>query len=73
MQTRIRGQKMPTNIRLTKDEQEQLRKKSIEINKLLIQAGREPLKDSEIAHKILEKSISCVKVDKKGEIYLEGI
>lgn len=64
---------MPTNIRLTKLEQEQLRQKAIEINKLLIKEGLEPLKDSEIAHKILEKSIPYVRLNKSGEIYIDVV
>lgn len=65
--------KMPKTLRLSDKEQEDLRKKAIEINKLLVKEGLQPLKDSEIAHKILEKSIAYVRVDKKGEIYLEGV
>lgn len=67
----MRGQKMPASLRLTKDEQEALRKKSVEINKLLIQKGKEPVKDSELAHKLLELSISYVSVNLSGELYLE--
>jgi len=67
----MRGQKMPASLRLTKDEQEALRKKSVEINKLLIQKGKEPVKDSELAHKLLELSISYVNVNLSGELYLE--
>lgn len=64
---------MPKTLRLSDKEQEDLRKKSIEINKLLVKEGLQPLKDSELAHKILEKSITCVRVDKKGEIYFDGM
>lgn len=64
---------MPKTLRLSDKEQEDLRKKCIEINKLLVKEGLQPLKDSELAHKILEKSITCVRVDKKGEIYFEGM
>lgn len=62
---------MPASLRLTTEEQEQLRRKCIEINKLLIKDGREPIKDSELAHKILEKSIGCVKLGVSGEIILD--
>lgn len=64
---------MPKTLRLSEKEQEDLRKKCIEINKLLVKEGLQPLKDSELAHKILEKSITCVRVDKKGEIYFDGM
>ena len=62
---------MPATLRLTTKEQEQLRKKCIEINKLLIKNGNEPLKDSELAHKILEKSIAYVSVNDKGEFIID--
>ncbi|AOE88318.1 hypothetical protein THL1_6021 (plasmid) [Pseudomonas sp. TCU-HL1] len=45
---------MPATLRLTATEQELLRKKCIEINKLLIKQGRQPIKDSELAHFLLE-------------------
>lgn len=61
---------MPTNIRLTQQEQEQLRQKAIEINKLLVKQGRQPLRDSELVHKILEKSVSYAQVSSSGEIEL---
>lgn len=65
------GVDMPTNIRLTQGEQEQLRQKAIEINKLLVRQGRQPLRDSELAHKILEKSLPCVQLSPAGEIELD--
>lgn len=63
--------KMATNVRLSDKEQELIRKKCIEINKLLIKSNKEPLKDSEMVHKILELSIAYVNVNTKGEIFLD--
>lgn len=62
---------MVTAVRLTPKEQEDLRKKCIEINKLLIKDNRMPVKESELVHKILEKSITYVKVGASGEIILD--
>lgn len=62
---------MVTAVRLTEKEQEDLRKKCIEINKLLIRDNRMPLKESELIHKILEKSIPYVKVGASGEIIID--
>lgn len=62
---------MPATLRLTQDEQERLRKKAIEINKILINKGKEPIRDSELAHIILEKSISYVKIGSSGEIIID--
>ena len=62
---------MPATLRLTNDEQEMLRKKCVELNKLLINKGKEPIKDSELAHEILLKSIACAKINEAGKIYIE--
>lgn len=62
---------MPETLRLTNAEQELLRKKCIEINKLLIKQGRQPIRDSELAHFLLEKSVSYVEISESGELKLE--
>lgn len=62
---------MPATLRLSNTEQEALRKKCIEINKLLIKQGRMPIKDSELAHFILENATPCAKVSASGELMLE--
>lgn len=62
---------MVTAVRLTPKEQDDLRKKCIEINKLLIKDNKMPLKESELVHKILEKSISYVKIGVSGEVILD--
>ncbi|MCF6281450.1 MAG: hypothetical protein L3J28_04430 [Candidatus Polarisedimenticolaceae bacterium] len=64
---------MAANLRLTKKEQKLLREKAIEINKLLVAKEKAPLRDSEIAHIILEKTIGCVKVNSRGEVILEDL
>lgn len=62
---------MPASIRLSPQEQELIRKKCVDINKLLVRAGKEPIKDSELVHKIIEKTVSYVHVTTSGEIYIE--
>lgn len=62
---------MPATLRLTAAEQEALRKKCIEINKLLIKQGRQPIKDSELAHFLLEKSVGYVEVGESGDLILD--
>lgn len=64
--------KMPATIRLSNAEQEAIRQKCIEINKLLVKRGQTPMRDSELVHKILEKSVGCAQVDAEGEVVLEG-
>lgn len=62
---------MTDQLRLTKDEQEQLRRKSIEINNILIKNGHRPLDDPKLLHKILEKSLPYARVNAEGEIFFE--
>lgn len=62
---------MATNLRLTDWEQEEIRKKSVEINKIRIKNGLQPYKDSEVLHKLLEKTIPCVKASASGEVMIE--
>ncbi len=62
---------MPTNLRFTKKEENNLRKKCIQINKILIDKNKLPIRESELAHIILDKSITYVKTDSKGEIYID--
>lgn len=66
------GDAMATNVRLSNAEQEAIRQKAIEINKLLIKSGRQPLRDSELVHKILEKSVPYARLTDTGEIVIEA-
>lgn len=61
---------MGKTVRLSDAETEAVRNKCIEINKLLINHGFPPLKDSELVHKILEISVAYARVDKDGSISL---
>lgn len=63
---------MPESIRLTKVEQKQINSKCIELNKKLMSRDKMPIKESELVHILLEKSISCVRVDENGEIYIDA-
>jgi len=62
---------MPATLRLSNAEQELLRKKCIDINKLLIKQGAQPIKDSELAHFLIEKSVTYVEVGSDGVLTLE--
>jgi len=63
--------KMPATIRLTNAEQEAIRQKCIEINKLLVKRGMPPMRDSELVHKILDRSVPYVQVNASGDVVLE--
>jgi len=63
---------MPKTLRLTKTEEKQLHEKCIEINKALIGAGKMPMRESELAHKILEKTIRYTKINKSGDLTINN-
>ena len=51
------GRVMAATLRLTEREQELIRQKAIKVNKMLVNTGRQPLRDSELLHLILAKTI----------------
>lgn len=59
---------MAITVRLNDKEQEEIRKKAIEINKALIGRGMQPVRDSELVHIILEQSIDNVELTPSGKI-----
>ncbi len=63
---------MGKTVRLSDSETEAIRQKAIEINKLLIKQGRQPWKDSELVHKILEKSVAYARLSASGELTIEN-
>lgn len=67
----MNGRAMGKTVRLSDAEQEAIRQKAIEINKLLIKQGKQPLRDSELVHKILEKSVPYVQLGASGEVVIE--
>ncbi|WP_245809192.1 hypothetical protein [Acinetobacter populi] len=61
---------MAVTVRLNDSEQERLRRKAIELNKVLINRGLEPIKDSELVHRILDQAIEATEVSSSGEIII---
>ena len=55
-------------LRLNPREKELLREKAVEINKKLISKNLEPVKDTELAHIVLEQSIKFAEVTPSGAI-----
>jgi len=61
---------MGKTVRLSESEQEALRNKAIEINKLLVKKGFSPLTDTQLLHQILDKSIPYAQMSVDGTILL---
>jgi hypothetical protein len=58
---------MVQSVRLNDQEQELLRKKAVELNKLLIQKGQQPLRDSELVHILIEEGLDLIEVGSSGK------
>ena len=61
---------MATTMRINDLEQEAIRKKAIELNKRLVEGGKAPVKDSELVHAILIKSIKSAYLDSEYKIQI---
>jgi hypothetical protein len=58
---------MVQSVRLNDQEQELLRKKAVELNKVLIQKGQQPLRDSELVHILIEEGLDLIEVGNSGK------
>lgn len=58
---------MVQSVRLNDQEQEMLRKKAVELNKILIQRGQQPLRDSELVHILIEEGLELIEVGTSGK------
>ncbi|UIJ74334.1 hypothetical protein LXF01_08735 [Acinetobacter sp. SH20PTE14] len=58
---------MVQSVRLNEQEQELLRKKAVELNKVLIQKGQQPLRDSELVHILIEEGLDLIEVGTSGK------
>lgn len=67
----IEDKSVPSTLRLKPKEQDLLRAKSIEINKMLITNDHAPMTESELAHMLLELTLKHVKADKDGRIFVD--
>lgn len=62
---------MPATLRLTKDEQRRAEVKCREINKILVNMERAPVQESELLHRLIDLTVDKVKVNKRGEFFIE--
>ena len=62
---------MAKTVRLSEDEQERLRKKAVELNKKLMEKNKQPLRDSELVHAVLELCLEKIEVGVSGDLKIE--
>ena len=61
---------MAQMLRLNDKEKELLRNKAVELNKILINKKLEPVKDTELAHIVLEQAIHLVEITESGKLII---
>lgn len=62
---------MIKTVRLNKTERNNLHEKVTSINKTLVEMGKLPIKESELIHIILEKSIKNIELDAVGNYIMK--
>ncbi|WP_324645719.1 hypothetical protein [Acinetobacter sp. MD2] len=67
---RLKRKEMVQSVRLNDKEQEMLRKKAVELNKVLIQKGQQPIRDSEVVHILIEHGIDLIEVGNSGNLII---
>lgn len=60
--------KMVQSVRINDKEQELLRKKAVELNKVLIQKGQQPVRDSELIHILIDEGLELLEVGNSGTV-----
>lgn len=60
--------KMVQSVRINDQEQEWLRKKAVELNKVLINKGQQPVRDSELIHILIEEGLELLEVSNSGKV-----
>ncbi|MCH7341477.1 mobilization protein [Acinetobacter higginsii] len=62
---------MSKTVRLTDAEQEAVRKKAVALNKKLMERNKQPMKDSEVVHAVIELALEKLNVGSSGTLILE--
>ncbi len=59
---------MPESMRFTKTEQKKLHETCVKLNKKLMGMDKMPIRESELAHLLIDECIERAEVNKSGEI-----
>lgn len=60
------------SLRIKEDQEEKIRQLAVLVNKKLIQLGMEQLKDSEVAHRLLNEAIGRAYVTTDGQLIVKN-
>lgn len=61
---------MAKTVRLSDEEQELIRKKAVMLNKKLMEKNKQPLRDSELVHAVIQLALDKIEISASGEIIL---
>lgn len=59
-------------LRIKESQSEILRRLSVNINKKLVQLGKQPMKDSELAHALLNEALERATIDDDGNVTIKN-
>ena len=60
-------------LRIKDAQEEQIRLLAVDLNKKLVTLGRQPLKDSELTHELLNEALNRATVSPDGKITIRNI
>lgn len=60
-------------LRIKDSQQEKIRQLAVSFNKRLVQMGKQPLRDSELAHELLNEALEKAMLDNEGEVKIKRI
>lgn len=69
----FQGEKVMKTLRIKEIQQEKIRQLAVIFNKRLVQMGKQPLKDSELAHALLNEALEKAMLDEVGNISIRRV
>ncbi|HFC8537462.1 TPA: hypothetical protein ACFP4Y_001839 [Neisseria bacilliformis] len=60
-------------LRIKEAQEEQIRLLAVDLNKKLVALGRQPLKDSELTHELLNEALTRATVSPDGKITIRNV
>ena len=60
-------------LRIKDAQEEQIRLLAVDLNKKLVALGRQPLKDSELTHELLNEALNRATVSQDGKITIRNV
>jgi hypothetical protein len=61
---------MAKTVRLSDEEQELIRKKAVILNKKLMDKNKQPLRDSELVHAVIQLALDKIEVGNSGNLII---